>query len=38
MNIAKRFALVALCVASFAQAKGRTDVDMKNDWKIIHMH
>ena len=35
MNLAKRFALVALCVASLAQAKGWTVVDMKNDWKII---
>ena len=36
MNLAKRFALVAPCVASFAQAKGWTVVDMKNDWKIIY--
>jgi hypothetical protein len=36
MNLAKRFALAALCFASLAQAKGWTVVDMKNDWKIIY--
>ena len=42
MKLAKRFALAALCVASFsmpafaeAQANGWTVVDMKNDWKTI---